>query len=69
MGGADEYPGSDLMREANNGIVLVIIQYRLGIFGEKITFTVVEAGPVTPRTRLPSRVQSQGEWESQRWFT
>ncbi|KAJ3905868.1 Alpha/Beta hydrolase protein [Lentinula edodes] len=33
MGGADEYPGSDLMREANNGIVLVIIQYRLGIFG------------------------------------
>ncbi|KAJ4480045.1 Alpha/Beta hydrolase protein [Lentinula aciculospora] len=33
MGGADEYPGSDLMREANNEIVLVIIQYRLGLFG------------------------------------
>ncbi|KAJ3732159.1 Alpha/Beta hydrolase protein [Lentinula guzmanii] len=33
MGGADQYPGSDLMREANNEIVLVIIQYRLGLFG------------------------------------
>ncbi|KAJ3828456.1 Alpha/Beta hydrolase protein [Lentinula raphanica] len=33
MGGADQYPGSDLMREADNKIVLVIIQYRLGLFG------------------------------------
>ncbi|KAJ3970094.1 Alpha/Beta hydrolase protein [Lentinula raphanica] len=32
MGGADQYPGSDLMREADNKIVLVIIQYRLGLF-------------------------------------
>ncbi|KAE9408462.1 alpha/beta-hydrolase [Gymnopus androsaceus JB14] len=33
MGGADEFSGSDLLREANNEIVAVIIQYRLGLFG------------------------------------
>ncbi|KAJ3852552.1 Alpha/Beta hydrolase protein [Lentinula lateritia] len=33
MGGADTFAGSDLMREANNEILLVIIQYRLGLFG------------------------------------
>ncbi|GAW07783.1 cephalosporin esterase [Lentinula edodes] len=33
MGGADTFTGSDLMREANNEILLVIIQYRLGLFG------------------------------------
>ncbi|KAF8824921.1 hypothetical protein HHX47_DHR7000292 [Lentinula edodes] len=32
-GSADQYSGSDLMREANNEIVVVIIQYRLGLFG------------------------------------
>ena len=32
-GGADQYLGSDLLREANNEIVAVIIQYRLGLFG------------------------------------
>ncbi|KAJ3990189.1 alpha/beta-hydrolase [Lentinula detonsa] len=32
-GSADMYPGSDLIRESNNEIVLVIIQYRLGVFG------------------------------------
>ncbi|KAE9408455.1 alpha/beta-hydrolase [Gymnopus androsaceus JB14] len=33
MGGADTFEGSDLLREANNEIVAVIIQYRLGLFG------------------------------------
>ncbi|KAE9408456.1 alpha/beta-hydrolase [Gymnopus androsaceus JB14] len=33
LGGADQYLGSDLLREANNEIVAVIIQYRLGLFG------------------------------------
>ncbi|KAE9408457.1 alpha/beta-hydrolase [Gymnopus androsaceus JB14] len=32
-GFADEFTGSDLLREANNEIVAVIIQYRLGLFG------------------------------------
>ncbi|KAE9408460.1 alpha/beta-hydrolase [Gymnopus androsaceus JB14] len=32
-GGADTFEGSDLLREANNEIVAVIIQYRLGLFG------------------------------------
>ncbi|KAJ3995089.1 Alpha/Beta hydrolase protein [Lentinula boryana] len=32
-GDAASFTGSDLMREANNEIVLVIMQYRLGLFG------------------------------------
>ncbi|KAJ3990187.1 alpha/beta-hydrolase [Lentinula detonsa] len=32
-GDAASFTGSDLMREANNEIVLVILQYRLGLFG------------------------------------
>ncbi|KAE9408417.1 hypothetical protein BT96DRAFT_985748 [Gymnopus androsaceus JB14] len=33
IGGADEFSGSDLLHEANNEIVAVIIQYRLNLFG------------------------------------
>ncbi|KAF8824919.1 hypothetical protein HHX47_DHR7000333 [Lentinula edodes] len=51
MGGADEYPGSDLMREANNGIVLVIIQYRLGIFGFLAGSEVKENGDLNAGLR------------------
>ncbi|KAJ3887754.1 Alpha/Beta hydrolase protein [Lentinula edodes] len=51
MGGADEYPGSDLMREANNGIVLVIIQYRLGIFGFLAGSKVKENGDLNAGLR------------------
>ncbi|KAF8071639.1 Alpha/Beta hydrolase protein [Lyophyllum atratum] len=31
--GADIYDGKDLIRESNNGVVVVVIQYRLGVFG------------------------------------
>ncbi|KAJ3921731.1 Alpha/Beta hydrolase protein [Lentinula edodes] len=57
MGGADEYPGSDLMREANNGIVLVIIQYRLGIFGFLAGSKVKENGDLNAGLRAGSVVQ------------
>jgi carboxylesterase type B len=34
MGGsAPSFNGDDLIRESNNGVVAVIIQYRLGVFG------------------------------------
>jgi carboxylesterase type B len=36
MGDAAQFTGSDLMVEAQNEIVLVIIQYRLGLFGSYI---------------------------------
>ncbi|KAK7462813.1 hypothetical protein VKT23_007393 [Stygiomarasmius scandens] len=32
-GGASSFPGSDLIKGANNGVVVVTIQYRLGLFG------------------------------------
>jgi cholinesterase len=31
--GTDIQDGNDLIREANNGIIAVVIQYRLGLFG------------------------------------
>ncbi|KIK62492.1 hypothetical protein GYMLUDRAFT_41945 [Collybiopsis luxurians FD-317 M1] len=33
MGGASSNPGGDLVRESHNEIVVVVIQYRLGLFG------------------------------------
>ncbi|KAF8193189.1 Alpha/Beta hydrolase protein [Mycena galopus ATCC 62051] len=32
-GQADGYNGEDIIRQSNNGIVVVVIQYRLGLFG------------------------------------
>ena len=32
-GNASEFNGNDLIREAGGGVVAVIIQYRLGVFG------------------------------------
>ena len=32
-GAALQYDGADLLRESNNNVVTVIIQYRLGLFG------------------------------------
>ncbi|KAL0567354.1 hypothetical protein V5O48_014639 [Marasmius crinis-equi] len=32
-GNATQFQASDLVREANNGVVVVVIQYRLGLFG------------------------------------
>ncbi|KAL0578550.1 hypothetical protein V5O48_003451 [Marasmius crinis-equi] len=32
-GSASQFQASDLIREANNGVVAVVIQYRLGLFG------------------------------------
>ncbi|KAJ7122163.1 Alpha/Beta hydrolase protein [Mycena epipterygia] len=32
-GGASSYNGEDLIRQSNRGIVVVVIQYRLGVFG------------------------------------
>ncbi|KAJ8692186.1 hypothetical protein PTI98_009521 [Pleurotus ostreatus] len=37
-GGAGSFNGGDLISEAKNGVVTVIIQYRLGIFGMDVTF-------------------------------
>lgn len=33
-GAASEFNGEDLIRQSNRGIVVVLIQYRLGIFGK-----------------------------------
>lgn len=33
VGNASDYPGSDLVNDAQGGVVSVIIQYRLGLFG------------------------------------
>ncbi|KAE9402363.1 cephalosporin esterase [Gymnopus androsaceus JB14] len=33
IGNASMYPGSDLLQEANNEVIAVLIQYRLGLFG------------------------------------
>ena len=33
FGSAPPYNGNDLVREAGNGVVAVVIQYRLGVFG------------------------------------
>ena len=32
-GNASQYNGNDLIREAGGGVVAVVIQYRLGLFG------------------------------------
>ena len=32
-GNASQFNGNDLVREAGGGVVAVIIQYRLGVFG------------------------------------
>lgn len=37
-GGAGSFNGGDLVRESKNGVVTVIIQYRLGIFGADVTY-------------------------------
>ena len=33
LGAASFYNGSELVQEANNEVVVVVIQYRLGLFG------------------------------------
>jgi len=33
-GDASDFQGSDLINEADGGIVVVTIQYRLGVFGK-----------------------------------
>ncbi|KAJ4480046.1 Alpha/Beta hydrolase protein [Lentinula aciculospora] len=58
MGGADTFTGSDLVREANNEIVLVIIQYRLGLFGFLAGSEVKENGDLNAGLReyLPPEI-------------
>lgn len=34
FGSSSQYRGTDLVKESNNGLVVVIIQYRLGVFGK-----------------------------------
>lgn len=50
-GGADSFAGSDLMREANNEIVAVIIQYRLGLFGTCGPFNLSATSPSLGSTK------------------
>ncbi|KAF9479982.1 hypothetical protein BDN70DRAFT_654870 [Pholiota conissans] len=33
MGSAARFTGNDILRESGSGVVLVVIQYRLGLFG------------------------------------
>ncbi|KAJ7262699.1 alpha beta-hydrolase [Mycena haematopus] len=33
VGSAGDYNGADIVQESNNGVVVVVIQYRLGLFG------------------------------------
>ncbi|KAJ7262675.1 Alpha/Beta hydrolase protein [Mycena haematopus] len=33
LGSASDYNGADIVQESNNGVVVVVIQYRLGLFG------------------------------------
>lgn len=32
-GNATMFPGNDILRESGGGVILVVIQYRLGLFG------------------------------------
>jgi hypothetical protein len=34
LGSASEYNGAELVQESNNEVVVVVIQYRLGLFGK-----------------------------------
>ena len=35
LGSASQYNGAELVQESNNNVVVVIIQYRLGLFGKR----------------------------------
>ncbi|KAF9064189.1 Alpha/Beta hydrolase protein [Rhodocollybia butyracea] len=56
-GDAAQFTGSDLMTEAHNEIVLVIIQYRLGVFGFLPGSEVKENGELNAGLRAGSVLQ------------
>ena len=33
LGSASDYTGNDIIRESGRGVIVVVIQYRLGLFG------------------------------------
>jgi carboxylesterase type B len=49
--GTDVFDGDDLIREAGGGIVAVIIQYRLGVFGFLAGQKVHEGGALNAGLR------------------
>lgn len=44
IGGPSTFKGDDLVSESNNGVIAVIIQYRLGLFGFLADETVKKDG-------------------------
>jgi carboxylesterase type B len=41
-GAASSFNGEDIIRQSNRGVVVVLIQYRLGVFG-KIVSEILQA--------------------------
>lgn len=59
------YPGGDLVNDADGGVVVVEIQYRLGLFGERIGDTKTESMLIV--SRILSRFSGKSKGCSQRW--
>jgi hypothetical protein len=61
--------GADLVNDAQGGVVAVVIQYRLGLFGEYL-HTPIKCALLTsiPMNRLPSRNCCKKDWRAQRWL-
>ncbi len=54
-GSASQFDGTQLLREAESGVVAVIIQYRLGLFGARIQGRreLDAEAPTDPDDRFP----------------
>lgn len=60
MFGTDVYDGNDLIREAGGNVVVVVIQYRLGLFGFLAGQDVKDEGVLNAGLcMLPFRYSSQ----------
>jgi len=53
-GGASSFDGNDLIRESGEGVVVVIIQYRLGVFGFLPGQKVKDGGALNAGLRMSS---------------
>ena len=59
MGNASSFDGNDLVREAGGGVIAVLIQYRLGLFGFLPGEKVKQGG--APNAGLRKCLGSRGE--------